>query len=75
MPPRPGRPAAAVAPLNGRPSCPPRGLRAPGALTGSVLPGALAHKCTADSNANALDGALDALVAFLGKADEEYAQR
>lgn len=38
-------------------------------------PGSLAHKCTADSNANALDGALDALVAFLGKADEDYAQR
>lgn len=37
--------------------------------------GSLAHKCTADSNANALDGALDAMVAFLGKADEDYAQR
>jgi hypothetical protein len=28
-----------------------------------------------DGNANALDSGLEALVAFLGKADEEYAQR
>lgn len=40
-----------------------------------LFSGSLAHKCAADSNANALDSALDALVAFLGKSDEEYAQR
>jgi hypothetical protein len=30
---------------------------------------------TADGNANALDGGLEALVAYLGCADEEYAAR
>jgi hypothetical protein len=37
--------------------------------------GALANKACADGNANALDGGLEALVAFLACADEEYASR
>ena len=37
--------------------------------------GAVAAKVALDGNANALDAGLEALAAFLGKADEEYAQR
>ena len=40
-----------------------------------AVAGILTPKVSADSNANALDSALDALCAFLAKADEDYAQR
>jgi hypothetical protein len=42
---------------------------------GVACAGALANKATADGNANALDGGLEALVAFLARADEDYASR
>ena len=48
---------------------PPRLLSAPSRS------GAVAAKVALDGNANALDAGLEALVAFLGKADEEYTQR
>lgn len=35
----------------------------------------MAVKACSDGNPNALDAALDALVAFLGRADEEFASR
>jgi hypothetical protein len=37
--------------------------------------GAVAGKVTSDGNPNALDAGLDALTAFLHKADDEYAGR
>ena len=40
-----------------------------------VAAGVVAVKVVGDSNPNALDAGLDALTAFLQKADEEYASR
>ena len=48
-------------------------LRAP---PSSVFPtGGCAKNAAGDTNANALDSGLDALIAFLGVADESYATR
>lgn len=44
-------------------------------LSSRPPPGDCAKNAAGDTNANALDSGLDALIAFLGVADEEYAAR
>lgn len=42
---------------------------------GAAVAGAVSNKAASDGNAPALDAGLEALVAFLARADEEYASR
>ena len=44
-------------------------------LTRGDVAGGVSNKAASDGNANALDAGLEALVAFLARADEEYASR